>query len=90
MIHKEAGYKCQFQLWRIYQYHSFPKRAHSCSSNCTTGVVVRQGGVTIRWGKFSQKHNYEYMARWWCLLATDNYMFRPIAAIIRFWQLSCY
>jgi len=24
------------------------------------------------------------------LLAMENYMFRPIAAIIRFWQLSCY
>jgi len=23
------------------------------------------------------------------LLAVENYMFRPIAAIIRFWQLSC-
>jgi len=22
----------------------------------------------VRWGKFSQKHNYEYMAKWWCLL----------------------
>jgi len=26
------------------------------------------------------------MAKWWCLLAVENYMFRPIAAIIRFWQ----
>ena len=42
------------------------------------------------WGKFSQKHNYEYMAKWWCLLAIENYVFRPIATIIRFWQLSCY
>ena len=30
-----------------------------------------------------------YMAKWWCLLAMENYMFRPTAAIIRFWQLSC-
>ena len=30
------------------------------------------------------------MAKRWCLLAIENYMFRPIAAIIRFWQLSCY
>ena len=41
----------------------------------------------IRWGKFSQKHNYGYMAKWWCLLAIENYMFRPVAIIIRFWQL---
>jgi len=46
--------------------------------------------ITTRWGKFSQKHNYEYMAKLWCLLATENYMFLSIAAIIRFWQLSCY
>ena len=44
----------------------------------------------IRWGKFSQKRNYGYMAKWLCLLAIENYMFRPTAAIIRFWQLSCY
>jgi len=29
------------------------------------------------------------MVKWWCLLARENYMFRPVAAIIRFWQLSC-
>ena len=41
--------------------------------------------ISIWWGKFSQKHNYKYMAKWWCLLAMDkNYMFRPIAAIFRF------
>jgi len=46
----------------------------------------------IRYGEanFSQKHNYKYMAKWWCLLAMEkNYLFRPIAAIFRFWQLSC-
>jgi len=45
---------------------------------------------SIMWGKFSQKHNCTYMAKRWCLLAIENYMFRPVAAIIRFWQLSCY
>jgi len=45
---------------------------------------------TIKWGKFSQKHNYTYTSKWWCLLAIENYMFRPMVAIIRFWQLSCY
>jgi len=40
MKHKEA----EFQLWCIYQYSSFPKGAHRCSSNCTTVVVVQQGG----------------------------------------------
>jgi len=25
----------------------------------------------VRWGKFSQKHNYKYMAKWWCLLAME-------------------
>ena len=40
--------------------------------------------ITIMRGIFSQKHNYEYMAKWWCLLAMENYMFRPIVAIIRF------
>ena len=53
------------------------KRSYSCK-------------FLIRWSKFSQKHNYEYMAKWWCLLAIENYMFWPVAAIIRFWQLSCY
>jgi len=28
------------------------------------------------------------MAKWWCLLARKNYMFRPIVAIFRFWQFS--
>ena len=28
------------------------------------------------------------MAKWWCLLARKNYMFRPMAAIFRFWQFS--
>jgi len=42
--------------------------------------------VTRRWGKFSQKHNYEYMAKWWCSLAIENYMFRPMVSIISFWQ----
>ena len=27
---------------------------------------------TIWWGKFSQKHNYKYMAKWWCLLAMEK------------------
>jgi len=38
---------------------------------------------TVRWGEFSQKHNYKYMDKWWCLLAIENCMFRPIAAIFR-------
>jgi len=46
--------------------------------------------LRIRWGRFNQKHNYKYVAKWWCLLAKENNMFRPVAAIIRFWQLSCY
>jgi len=28
--------------------------------------------TSIRSGKFSHKHNYEYMAKWWCLLAIEN------------------
>jgi len=47
-------------------------------------------GSRISWGKFSQKQNYKYMAKWWCLLEMENCMFRPIAAIIRFWPFSCY
>ena len=27
---------------------------------------------SIRCGKFSQKHNYKYMAKWWCLLALEK------------------
>ena len=48
--------------------------------------------VSIRGGKCSQKHNceYIYMAKLWCLLTIENYMFRLIAAIIRFGHLSCY
>ena len=42
----------------------------------------------IRWGEFSQKTQLQYMAKWWCLLARKNYMFRPIAPIFRFWQFS--
>jgi hypothetical protein len=45
--------------------------------------------IAIWWGKFRQKHSYKYVAKWWCLLAMENYMFRPVAAIIRFWHLSC-
>ena len=30
------------------------------------------------------------MAKWLYLLAMENYMFRPVAAITRFWQISCY
>ena len=30
------------------------------------------GVPTIWWGKFSQKHNYKYMAKWWCLLAMQK------------------
>jgi len=26
----------------------------------------------ILWGKFSQKHNYKYMAKWWYLLAIEK------------------
>jgi hypothetical protein len=39
--------------------------------------------LSIRRGKLSQKHNDEYLAELWCLLAIENYMFRPIAAINR-------
>jgi hypothetical protein len=28
--------------------------------------------MAIRWGKFSQKHNYEYVAKWLCLLAMEK------------------
>ena len=28
--------------------------------------------LTISWGKFSQKHKYKYMAKWWCLLAMEK------------------
>jgi len=38
--------------------------------------------LTIRWGKFSQKHNYEYLAKWWCLLVIENYMNLIVAPCI--------
>ena len=75
---------CSFMLFvppmflqSIYEYHS---------TNALGGkpFMTHINSYTIRWGNFSQKHNYEYMAKWWCLLAIENYMFRPIAAIIRF------
>jgi len=28
--------------------------------------------VILWWGKFSKKHNYKYMAKWWCLLAMEE------------------
>jgi len=28
--------------------------------------------LKIRWVKISPKHNYEYMAKWWCLLAIEQ------------------
>jgi hypothetical protein len=52
-------------------------------------TVTELSVVTIWWGKFSQKHNYKYMAKLCYLLAMENYMFRPIEAICWFWQLSC-
>jgi len=46
--------------------------------------------MVVRWGNFSQKYNYEYMAKWWCLLVIEkNYIssllhraFRRITLII--------
>ena len=78
------------------QYHSAPYKV--CILERSLSLLLRCYTVqfgwnvllyTIRWGKFSQKHNYEYVAKWWCLLALENYMFRPMAAIM-FWQFSCY
>jgi len=34
------------------------------------------------------KNTTKTVAKWWCLLARKNYMFRPIAAIFMFWQFS--
>ena len=28
--------------------------------------------LNLSWGKFSQKHNYKYTAKWWCLLAMEK------------------
>ena len=49
-------------------------------------LCVRTAGS----GNFIQAHSCAYMAKLWCSLAIENYMFRPVAAIIRLWQLSCY
>ena len=64
--------------------HRISRRCIDCNDYLLhVGVVCK----IIKWVKFSQKHNYKYMAKWWCLLAMGNYMFLPIAAIIKFWQL---
>jgi len=36
------------------------------SSGAGTAVITASG---IWWDEYSQKHNYNYMAKWWCLLA---------------------
>ena len=37
-----------------------------------TLTAVETTADTIMWGKFSQKHDYKYMAKWWCLLAMEK------------------
>ena len=32
----------------------------------------REVAWSIWWGKLSKKHNYKYMAKWWCLLAMEK------------------
>jgi len=41
---------------------------------------------TVMW--IQSKNTTINMAKWWCLLARKNYVFRPIVAIFRFWQFS--
>jgi len=47
MTHKEAEDKCQFQLWRIYQYHSCPKRAIHFQAIAQQGLYNRDGVVRV-------------------------------------------
>ena len=45
---------------------------HSTARGFTKpSVNISWQTTSIGWGKFSQKHNYEYMAKWWCLLLTS-------------------
>jgi len=43
----------------------------------------------IWWGKFSQKHNYTYMGKWWCLLALDKLHVSVYSGHLQVWQLFC-
>jgi len=62
-------------LFIYHQKHIF-KHVYNCL-HCVPELRHRvchnqQGFRTIWWGKFSQKHNYKYMAKWWCLLAMEK------------------
>ena len=85
LIHVASIYRSQmFRKLPVFRTGVYTASVMSYFTGVPSPLCVK----TIRWGKFSQKHNYKCMAKWWCLLAMENYMFRPIAAIIRFWQLS--
>jgi len=48
-----------------------------CTCTLPCAVITRRGTnlfyiYIIWWGKFSQKHNYKYMAKWWCLWAIEK------------------
>ena len=90
----EDGVTCR-EVWGRWRPNAHPTM-WSPRKFCRTavewfwGVPFPVSVQTIWWGKFSQKHNYKYMSKWWRLLAMEKkYMFRPIAAVFRFWQLSC-
>jgi hypothetical protein len=88
---------CCWKLFRVFEC-SFRNDNIRFSFPCTSCIIsyhARQiltcaiSVVCLKEGKISQKHNCKYMANWWCLLVMENYMFRPIAAVIRFSQLCC-
>jgi len=47
-------------------------------------IPVVRLNYTVRW--IQSKNTTINIAKWWCLLARKNYMFRPIAAIFIFWH----
>jgi len=45
---------------------------------------------SVRWGKFSQNHNSEYLVNWWCLLAIEKLHVSAYSGHNQVLQLCCY
>ena len=90
---KEIKYFELQKKWVIFTFlfffFHFGNSLHKVFKSLRAATTPIHDPSAIWWGKFSQKHNYTYMAKWWCLLAIEKYMFRHIAAIFRFCQLFC-
>jgi len=71
-IRNPCSLTSNLQSTKKHQKYRKMYKSYRTSKWRSTIPAHRKHIIIIWWDKFSQKHNYKYMAKWWCLLGMEK------------------